>query len=108
MGARWARSAVELEEAAVDGIVGAGDECGFVTAQKERQVGYFARLRHPPDRLRFGKLFEKFGFAARIILAQVAVDEGSVDAGGADAVAADIVMQIVAGYGIGHGNYRAF
>lgn len=59
---------------------------------------------HATDGLRGGKLLEHFGFAARIILVEVIVHEGSVDARGRDAIAADVVLQVVPGNGVSHGD----
>ena len=94
---------MEIEKAAIDRVIGAGDESCFVRTQKQGQGGDFFRIRHPANGLRFRKLLKHFLLAAGIILFQIAVHEGSVNARGRDAIAANLVGQIVARHGKGHG-----
>src|SRR4051812_25938565 len=74
---------------AVNGIGLPGDERRFVRAQIERELRDLLGLSHPSDRLGLRQRLHHLGFAARIVLRQVAVDEGRVDARRADAIAAD-------------------
>src|SRR2546423_12224913 len=92
--------AVGVEEAAVEGVVGAGDEGGLVGSQEQSQGSDFLGLAHAADGLRRGKLLKHFLFAAGIIFAEIAVDEGCVHAGGRDAIATDFVREVIPGDGV--------
>jgi len=70
---------VKTEEAAVDGVVGAGDEGGFVGAEEVGEGSDFVGFAHAAHGLSFGELVVHFSFAAGIIFGEVVVDERSVN-----------------------------
>src|SRR6266404_4466246 len=100
------RLSPEIEEPSVNRIIRPGDKRGFIGAQKQGERSDFLRFAHAADGLRCGQLLKHLLFSAGIVFLQVAVDERSMHAGRRNAVAADLVVQIILGDGIGHGDYR--
>src|SRR5207248_5276895 len=94
-------------EAAVEGIVGAGDESGFVGTEEVGESGDFVRLAHAAHGLGLGELVVHFSFAAGIIFGEIVVHKGRVDSCRRNAVAANVVEDVVLGYGKSHGDHGA-
>lgn len=69
---------VKAFEAAVDEVIGAGDERRLVRAKVERERCDFVGFSHSPYGLGFGKLFKDFLFPAGVVRLDKSIDEGRV------------------------------
>src|ERR1700693_2039602 len=102
------QSAVQIHEAAIQGIIYSGNERSRVKTQEEGKRGPLGRFSHSADRLGLRQLLEHLLLAAGIVLFQISIDECRMPPGLGNAVTANVVADIVTRNGIGHRNRRAF
>src|SRR5690348_17271895 len=75
-------SAMQIQEAAIEGVIRAGDEARFIRTEEQRERCDFHGLCHSTDRLAASKILEHFLFASWVIPVDEVIDEGRVNASG--------------------------
>jgi hypothetical protein len=96
-----------MDVTAVEGVVGAGNEAGFVGTDPGGERGYLFGLRHAADGLGGSEFLHHLGFATGIVFGDEPVNKGCVNAGRGNGVTANFFAEIVAGDGVGHGENGA-
>jgi hypothetical protein len=70
----------QIEESAIERVIGAGNERSFIRAKKKGQCRNLPGFAHSSNRLRPGENAEHFRFVAGIISSQIVVYKRSMDA----------------------------
>src|SRR5579859_695029 len=101
-------ASADVEETAVDRIIGPGNKRSLVRAQEQREGGHFLRLGHSANGLGAGELFQHLLLVPGIILFHKLVNKRRKDARRRNAIAPNVIAYVIFRHRERHREHRAF